>query len=40
MSANGIKIRNRCNWYELGEKSNRFFLSLEKYRTSHNTIRK
>ena len=20
--ANGIKIRSRCNWYELGEKSN------------------
>ena len=22
--ANGIKIRSRCNWYELGEKSNVF----------------
>ena len=20
--SNGIKIRSRCNWYELGEKSN------------------
>ena len=38
--ANGIKIRSRCNWYELGEKSNKFFLNLEKYLASHNTIRK
>ena len=22
--ANGIKIRSRCNWYKLGEKSNKF----------------
>ena len=29
--ANGIKIRSRCNWYEFGEKSNKFFLNLEKY---------
>ena len=36
--ANGIKIRSRCNWYELGEKSNKFFLNLEKYRATHNTI--
>ena len=38
--ADGIKIRSRCNWYELGEKSNKFFLNLEKYQASHNTIRK
>ena len=38
--ANGIKIRSRCNWYKLGKKSNNFFLDLEKYRASHNTIRK
>ena len=37
--ANGIKIRSRCNWYGLGEKSNIFFLNLENYRASHN-IRK
>ena len=23
--ANGIKIRSRCTWYELGEKLNKFF---------------
>ena len=33
-------IRTRCNWYELGETSNKFSLNLEKYRASHSTIRK
>ena len=28
--SNGIKIRSHCNWYELGEKSNKYFLKLEK----------
>ena len=28
--SNGIKIRSRCNWYALGEKSNKYFLNLEK----------
>ena len=28
--SNGIKIRSRCNWYELGEKSNKYLLNLEK----------
>ena len=35
----GIKIRSRCNWYEFGEKSNKFFLILEKHWASHNTIK-
>ena len=26
----GIIIRSRCQWYEKGERSNRFFLGLEK----------
>ena len=26
-----IKIRSKCNWYELGEKFTKFFLNLEKY---------
>ena len=30
--SNGIKIRSLCNWYELGEKSNKYFLNLEKSR--------
>ena len=29
--ARGIKIRSKCNWYELGEKSTKFFLNLEKH---------
>ena len=36
----GIKIRSRCNWYELGEKSNKYFLNLEKYRASQNVLHK
>ena len=27
--AKGIEIRSKCNWYELGEKSTRFFVNLE-----------
>ena len=27
--SNGIKIRSKCDWYEFGEKSNKFFLNLE-----------
>ena len=27
--AHGIKIRSRCNWYELGEKSNKFVWNLK-----------
>ena len=38
--ANAIKILSRCNWYEFGEKSNKFFLNLEKYRASDNTTMK
>ena len=29
---NGIRIRSKCNWYENGEKSTKFFLNLGKYR--------
>ena len=38
--SNGIKVRSRCEWYEFGEKSNKFFLNLEKHRASQNTIKK
>ena len=30
-NVNGIRIRSKCNWYENGEKSSKFFLNLEKY---------
>ena len=36
---NGIRIRNKCNWYEHGEKSSNFFLNLEKSRAVQNQIR-
>ena len=26
---NGMRIRSKCNWYEYGEKSSKFFLILE-----------
>ena len=29
--AKRIQHRSKCNWYELGEKSTKFFLNLEKH---------
>ena len=37
--SNGIKIRSCCNWYELGEKSNKYFLNLEKSPACKNILR-
>ena len=36
----GIRIRSKCDWYEHGEKSTKFFLNLEKKRGNQNQIRK
>ena len=36
--AKGIKIRSKCNWYELSEKSTKFFLNWEKYRGIQSQI--
>lgn len=36
--ARGAQIRSKVNWIEHGEKSSRFFLSLEKVRGVANTI--
>ena len=36
---NGIRIRNKCDWYEYGEKSTKFFLNLERIRAHQNKIR-
>ena len=36
---NGIRIRSRCDWYEYGEKSSKFFLNLEKSRAVQGQIR-
>ena len=31
----GIKVRSKCEWYELGEKSNKYFLNLEKKKCNY-----
>ena len=38
--ANGIRIRSRCNWYELGGKSTKYFLNSEKKNAKMSTILK
>ena len=38
--AEGIRIRSKCNWYEHGEKSRKFFLNLDKQRGPQNSIKK
>ena len=38
--AEGIRIRSKCDWYEHGEKSTKFFLNLEKKSGNQNHIRK
>ena len=38
--AGGIKIKRKCEWYEHGEKSTKFFINLEKKRDVQNRIRK
>ena len=40
IKANGVKIRSKCDWYEYGEKSSKFFLNLEKNRFVQSRIRK
>ena len=36
---NSIRIRSKCDWYEYGEKSSKFFHNLEKTRATQSTIR-
>ena len=33
------RIRSKCNWYENGEKSTKFFLNLEKHRATEGYLR-
>ena len=35
---NGIRIRSKCDWCENGEKSTKFFLNLEKSRSSQGVV--
>ena len=39
IKANGIKIRSKCEWYKLGEKSPKLFLNLEKSRAILGQVR-
>ena len=39
IKANGIKFRSKCEWYEHGEKSSKFFLNLEKSRAIQGQVR-
>ena len=36
---NGLTIRSKCEWYEFGEKSSKFFLNLEKQHALLNQVR-
>ena len=36
--ADGVRIRSKTDWYKSGEKSNKFFLNLEKTRASQGLI--
>ena len=38
ITANGVKIRSKCDWYEYGEKSSKFFINLEKKSLSNSWI--
>ena len=38
--AEGVRLRSKCDWYEQGKKSTKFFLNLEKQRGNQNRIRK
>ena len=38
--AEGVRVRSRCQQHEEGEKSNKFFLNLEKVRGSRGKVRK
>ena len=38
-TAEGVKARSRCQEYEEGEKSNKFFLNLEKVRGPQGKVR-
>ena len=37
--ANGVNIGSKCSWYELGEKSSKVFLNLEKKHVLQNQLR-
>ena len=38
--AAGVKIRSKCDWYQYGEKSTKYFLNLEKQKAVNGTVKK
>ena len=38
--ATGVKIRSKCDWYQYGEKSTKYFLNLEKQKAVNGTVKK
>lgn len=38
--ADDVRVRSTCQWYKEGEKSNKFFLNLEKQCESQGQIQK
>ena len=38
--ATGVKIRSKCDWYQYGEKSKKYFLNLEKQKAVNGTVKK
>ena len=35
-----LEIRSKCNWYQYGEKSTKYFLNLEKQKAVNGTVKK
>ena len=36
----GIKVKSKCQWYEEGKNSTKFFLNLEKTKATQGTVKK
>ena len=38
--AAGVKIHSKCDWYQYGEESTKYFLNLEKQKAVNGTVKK
>ena len=38
--ATWVKIQSKCDWYQYGEKSTKYFLNLEKQKAVNGTVKK
>ena len=36
----GVKVRTKCDFFQFGEKSNKFFFNLEKQRSANGILKK